>query len=66
MSTLRERVASFQVFPKYGIQIGEDNADLLIGMVGDDIVMKENERIAELEKELSSVYGEIADSVRSL
>ena len=33
MSSLREQVANFQVAPKYGIRIGEDNADLLIGLM---------------------------------
>jgi len=37
MRTLRERVTNFQIAPKYGIQIGEDNADLLIGMISDEL-----------------------------
>lgn len=33
MSTLREQVANFIVAPKYGLKLGEENADLLIGMI---------------------------------
>ena len=37
MSSLRDKVASFQIAPKYNICIGGDNADLLIGLILDEV-----------------------------
>ena len=52
MSTLRQQVAAFQIAPKYNICIGEDNADLLIGLISDGLKKEETvEMIAEIEEE---------------